>query len=70
MVVVGQSDRWEGIINAQRELAMSGAKDMMADAVEPGRDLIDHLFQRSILLLLLASFLAAVLIYMNARVRR
>lgn len=57
-LMLNESSNWEHIINQQRELAFSGADEMMKASTEPMQEIIDHAFWRGLQLLLIAIILA------------
>lgn len=59
-LMLNESSHWESIINQQRELAFSGAGEMVKASTEPMQEIIDHAFWRGLQLLIIAIILATV----------
>lgn len=59
-LMLNESYHWEGVINQQRELAFSGADEMVKASTAPMQEIIDHAFWRGLQLLVIAIVLVTI----------
>ena len=69
LLMLNESNRWENIVNEQREMAMLGANDIVSASADPVNEMIDHAFWRGVQLLLIAVVLFVLALWVNRKLK-